>query len=117
MCKEKDTAYHEELYKWEKIVNPYIESLPFEKKEIVFIKIDTELESEVSGHSVWGIGYTNSAVVERTPLTISFKDGENIITRTIEYQGLKVDLGHGFEPGIYNAKVYLPQSYSFTNLK
>ncbi|MES1045568.1 hypothetical protein FOA22_13955 [Heyndrickxia oleronia] len=114
------------------IVNPFIESLPIEKKEIIYIKIDTELSHEIEGESIWGIGYTKSTPVERTPLTVSFKD-QGIVTKTnwfethmelteeekpfIEFQRLKRNLGYGVNAGYYNVKVYLPRSYQFTEIK
>lgn len=107
---------------------PYINSLPTQKKEIVYIKIDPELGYDVQSNE-W---YTYSVPVKLTPLTISFK-GNGIETYTnwyeshmeltkeqkpyAEYKKLDVDLGNGVNAGMYNTKVYLPESYSFTDIK
>lgn len=64
---------------------PYIESLPVEKREIVYIKIDTELSHEVSGQHFLYYGYTRSSEVQRTPLIISYK-GNGITTETDWYE-------------------------------
>jgi hypothetical protein len=124
--------------KWKKdYVIPYIHSLPLEKQEIVYIKIDPELSSETEGSHLFGTGYTYTKQVERTPLTISFKDN-GVATETdwlethmeltdeekpyVEYYRLneKIDVSyepHQVEPGRYDMKVYLPESYEFTDIK
>ncbi|MFF2532333.1 hypothetical protein ACFVS2_25825 [Brevibacillus sp. NPDC058079] len=124
------TAFNVDVEKWKnEIANPYIESLTSEKKEIVFIKIEAELGARASSYR-----YTSKTEsVERTPVTVSFKDGNNVVTRTewyettmeladdevpyLEYKNLTVNLGHGIIPGIYNAKIHLPKSYRFTEIK
>lgn len=114
------------------IAKPYIESLDVEQREVVFIKIDPELSHEVYGSSSFGSGYTRSEEVQRTPLTVSFKEN-GITTLTnwyetrmelteeakphIKYQKLNRDLGNGIKKGFYNIEINLPDSYEFTDIK
>ena len=128
-----DKETYDGVSAWEKdIAIPYIESLPVEKKEVVYIKIDPELSHETTGYYLFGNGYTTSKEIQKTPLTVSYKDN-GVVTRTdwyqtkmelteeekpyIEYQELKKDLGHDIYAGMYNVKVYLPKSYEFTDIK
>lgn len=128
-----DTETHDGITPWRnEVAKPYIESLPVERKEIVFIKIDPELSHETHGNTFWGTGYTRSTAIEKTPLTVSYKDN-GIATRTdwyeahmeltdeekpyIEFQRLSSNLGHEINAGLYNVKVYLPESYEFTDIK
>ncbi|MFO1442850.1 hypothetical protein KDN24_06430 [Bacillus sp. Bva_UNVM-123] len=130
---KEDEIFNIKVIEWEnEYVKPFIESLPKQKKEIIYIKIDPELSHEVTGQAWWGTGYTRSTAVERTPLTVSYKD-KGIVTKTswyeaymeltdeekpyVEYQYLEKDLGHGIKKGIYNTKVHLPESYTFTDIK
>ncbi|ADO59419.1 hypothetical protein [Paenibacillus polymyxa] len=130
--KETD-IYDAKVESWRQTVaKPFIESLPKEKKEIVYIKIDPELSEKVEGFSFWGTGYTTSSEVARTPLVISYKD-QGIRTKTnwyetymeltndkkpyIEYQRVTKDLGHDIKAGDYNTKIYLPESYEFQEIK
>ncbi|MFF2532335.1 hypothetical protein ACFVS2_25835 [Brevibacillus sp. NPDC058079] len=125
---EKD-AHVQDVERWKKtVVKPYIDSLPKEKKDIVFIKIESQLATE-SGGNRW---YIDSSEVKLTPLTVSFKD-EDITTLTswynasmkltneekpyIEYQKVPRYLGHGVDAGYYNVKVHLPETYTFTEIK
>lgn len=126
---DKRDAYLNEEKKWkEEVAMPYIESLPKERREIVFIKIDPEL----GGKSERG-RYSHPQNVELTPLTISYVDNDTVVTRTewyktymkltdetkpyIEFQRLEQDLGHDVNKGVYNAVVYMPKSYEFTDIK
>jgi uncharacterized membrane protein len=130
---KEDAEYQKEVNKWrENLAKPYIESSPIEKKEVVYIKIDPEMSVKVEGSSWWGNGYTRSSVIERTPLTVSYKDN-GISTRTnwfethmeltkedkpyIEFYRLPRDLGHNVNKGLYNVKIHLPESYKFTDIK
>lgn len=123
----------DEVDKWKnEVVKPYIESLPIEKKEIVFIKIDPELDYRIDERYILGTGRTTISAVEKTPVVVSYKD-KGIVTKAfwyetdmdltkkdkpyIEFQKLEHDLGHGIEPGIYNVKIHLPESYEFTEIK
>ncbi|WCF11601.1 hypothetical protein NDS46_30105 (plasmid) [Paenibacillus thiaminolyticus] len=129
-----NVEYNTEVEKWKnEFVAPYIKQLPVQKNEIIYIKIEAQLGTDVNGQRTLGSGYINSTNVERTPVTVSFKDGEEVITRTdwfqtsmelsdeekpfIEYQRLEHDLGHGIEPGFYNVKIHLPKSYTFSEIK
>ncbi|MBP1309297.1 hypothetical protein JOD82_002317 [Paenibacillus sp. 1182] len=132
LSKEQD-IYDTKVETWRQTVaKPFIESLPKEKKEIVYIKIDPELSQKVDGFSYWGTGYTRSSELAQTPLVISYKD-QGIRTKTnwydtfmeltsdkkpyIEYQRVSKDLGHGIKAGDYNTKIYLPESYEFMEIK
>jgi hypothetical protein len=125
-----DEIKDKQINKWKtEVAYPYINSLPIEKKEIVFIKIDPELSHDVKGNSF----YTYSTPVQLTPLAISYVDDGGIVTITrwtetrmeltdkekpyIEFQELKKDLGNGVDKGLYNVKVYLPRNYKFTDIK
>ncbi|WCF11602.1 hypothetical protein NDS46_30110 (plasmid) [Paenibacillus thiaminolyticus] len=132
VAQEKD--YHRMINDWrEKVATPFIESLPVEKKEIVFIKIEPELSPNVKGSSFLGTGYTYTTQIEKTPLTVSYKD-KGVVTKTdwyeaymeltadedspfIEFQRVEKDLGHGIKAGIYNSRIFLPESYKFTDIK
>jgi hypothetical protein len=119
-----------QINKWKtEVAYPYINSLPIEKKEIVFIKIDPELSHDTKG----SLFYTYSTPIQLTPLVISYIDDGGVVTITrwtetkmeltdkekpyIEFQELKKDLGNGVDKGLYNVKVYLPRSYKFTDIK
>jgi|GEM_PF-5536384 len=104
---------------------PYIQSLAPEKREIVYVKIDTEIDTRKPL-------YTYPNPIFLTPLTVSFK-ANGIETYTnwyearmeltneekpyIEFKRVTSDLGHGVTAGLYDVKVYLPESYKFTDIK
>lgn len=128
-----DVTVDDQISKWEKkVAAPYVNNLPVEKKEIVFIKIDPEMTAKTKGSLLYGSGYIDSRVVEKTPITVSFKDN-GVVTRTdwyqtkmeltknekpyIEFQRLDKNLGHSFKKGLYNVRVHLPESYEFTDIK
>lgn len=110
----------------EKIVAPYIEALPTEKREAVYIKIDSELTNKIQHR------YTSDKTIERTPLTVTFKEN-GLTTQTnwmeahmeladeetpyVTYQYVPKKLGKGISKGYYNLKVYLPKNYKFTDIK
>lgn len=127
---DKTKQYNDSIDKWKnEMVLPYIESLPKEKSEIVYIKIDPEMGNTVN----YGHYYTYVKTKKLTPLTISYVDEDTLVTETnwyetnmkltdeskpyVEFQRLEKDLGHGIDKGIYNAVVYLPKSYTFTEIK
>lgn len=114
---------------WKKeVALPYISTLHEYNKEIVYLKIDPELSYSVSSYPI----YTYSKEIQRTPLTVSFKD-KGIVTVTnwfetrmeltndtkpyVTYKQLDVNLGHDINKGMYDVKVYLPESYKFTDIK
>ncbi|ALS22101.1 hypothetical protein [Paenibacillus naphthalenovorans] len=125
-----DMNKEEELIeKWKsEVAYPYISKLPEEKREVVYIKIDPELSHKKTG----GWLYTYSTEVQRTPLTISFK-GNGVETYTnwyethmelsheqrpyVTFKRLERDLGHNVNKGLYDVKVYLPDSYQFIEIK
>lgn len=128
-----DMTVDDQISKWEKkVAAPYVNSLPVERKEVVFIKIDPEMTAKTQGRLLYGSGYIDSRVVEKTPITVSFKDN-GVVTRTdwyqtkmeltknekpyIEFQRLDTNLGHSFKKGLYNVRVHLPESYEFTDIK
>ncbi len=125
---QDDSKEQELITKWKnEVAYPYINSLPTEKHEIVYIKIDPELSHDTRGY--W---YTYSVPIKLTPLTVSFKY-RGVETYTdwyethmeltderkpyIEFKELKYNLGNGVNVGMYNKKVYLPESYEFTDIK
>lgn len=129
---QKD-EYNNKINEWRSTyAKTYVESLPKEKKEIVFIKINPELGTQVNINNFWTSGYTIKSSVERTPVTVSFKDN-GIKTRTdwyethmeltkeekpfIEFQRLTKDLGNKVNAGLYNVKIYIPESYKFNDIK
>lgn len=132
-AEKENKLLEEEIAEWkEDVALPYINSLEREQKEIVFIKIEPELSHETKGSMVFGSGTITSSPVEKTPISVSFKDG-GVITRTdwvetrmeltdqskpyIQFQRLTKDLGHGIKAGYYNPKVFLPESYEFKEIK
>ncbi|UNY39950.1 hypothetical protein KLEB273_gp094 [Bacillus phage vB_BauM_KLEB27-3] len=90
------------------------------------------LDYRIDETSILGTGRTTISTVVKTPVVVSYKD-ESIVTKAfwyetdmdltekdkpyIEFQKLQHDLGHGIEPGIYNVKIHLPESYEFTEIK
>jgi hypothetical protein len=112
---------------------PFIESLPKEKREIVYIKVDPELAEKTAGEYLWGNGYTHSTEVKKIAFTVMYKDGTHFQQKTnwydasgeltkeekpyIEFQRLPKNLGHGIKAGDYNSKVHLPDNYQFTDIK
>ncbi|MBP1308973.1 hypothetical protein JOD82_001993 [Paenibacillus sp. 1182] len=125
--------YDSDIEHWKKeIAMPYIHSLPVKKSEVIYIKIDPELGTDVMNIDPF-YNLTNSKEVRRTPVVVSFKEEGEVTTTTdwlttsmelsdgekpyIEYQRLDRDLGHDVNAGIYNAKIHLPKSYTFTDIK
>lgn len=110
---------------WKKqIAVPFIEGLPVEKRDIVFVKIDTKASTKNSTTSF----YTHPNDSRLTPLLIGFNEEELITERGnyetymvlkssetpyLEYQNVTKTLGKGFKKGYYNVKVYLPNNYQF----
>lgn len=114
---------------------PYINSLPKEKHEVIFVKIEASSSQKIKDNGLW----LYSQEVQRTPLTISFKGDTGIETQTywyatdmsltpeqrpyVEYTVLPEDLGADkegnvqFWAGRYNHKIYLPENYQFTDIK
>ena len=130
---KENKLLEEEIAKWKsEVAFPYINSLEREEKEIVFIKIEPELSHETKGSMVFGTGTITSSTVEKTPISVSFKDG-GVVTRTdwvetrmelteqskpyIQFQRLTKHLGYGIKAGYYNPKVFLPESYEFKEIK
>lgn len=119
----------EQTVKWkEEVAKPYISTLSIQSKEVVFIKINTEISQKMTGNH-----YYTSKEVKRTPLTISFKEDDGLTTLTnwyetkmvltdkeepyVEYQYVQKNLGHGYKQGYYNVKIFLPKDYKFTDIK
>lgn len=118
------------IEKWkDEVAYPFIESIPAEKKELIFVKIDPEITTENVGRPKKK--YTKE--IQETPLSISYKDDGEVVTVTdwmstkmhlttdkkpyVGFQVLEKDLGHGIDAGVYNFEVYLPDDYSFTDIK
>jgi hypothetical protein len=109
------------------VAYPYIHSLPDEKAEIVYVKIDPEIKTEIRGRLYI---YSTSSML--TPLTISFKaNGVETYTNWfdtsmsltdhdrpyITFKRLRYNLGNGVEAGMYQPMIYLPETYKFTDIK
>jgi hypothetical protein len=120
--------------KWEnEYVKPYYNSIPFEKYEIVYVKIDPEISNETRGSIIFGSGYINTSTENLTPLVVSYKENGRVITYSnwldtqmvltdedkpyIEFKRVPSNLGHDYNAGIYEVKVYLPEGYEFTDIK
>ncbi|ADO59736.1 hypothetical protein [Paenibacillus polymyxa] len=123
--------YVSEVEKWKKEqAYPYIKALPIEKLEIMKIETDSKAVSKTNIFKMFPD--VNDNKLGRTPLTLSFKVGDEVFTITeslqtsmelsneekpyIEFQNLERDLGHGVNAGAYNAKVHLPKSFALTNI-
>jgi hypothetical protein len=120
--------------KWEnEYVKPYYNSIEKQKHEIVFVKIDPEISNITSGDLVFGTGSISTDTKKLTPLVVSYKDEGKVITYSnwldtqmvltdqdspyIEFKRVPRDLGHDYNAGIYEVKVYLPEGYKFTDIK
>ena len=127
----------ENIRKWrQEYAIPYINSLPTEKRNVVFIKIEASATQEIKDNGL----YLRSEEVRRTPLTVSYKDKGEIITRTDWYgtnMGLSLDEKPYLEfvilpepvgvtedgkkaefwAGEYNHQVFMPNNYQFTEIK
>lgn len=126
----RDGTYRDKITEWKNfMVEPYIESLPKNRMEVISVKIKPELSHKLEGYYNWRDNVTDSVEVHQMPLTVTFKDRDQILTLTncfgismnltdeetpyIEYQTLNVGLGHGIELGNYNLKLFLPANYTF----
>lgn len=142
-CHASSTAMEQQdkidanIAKWkQEYAIPYINTLPTEKREVVFVKIEANSSQEIKDNGL----YLRSEEVHRTPLTISYKDQGEIITRTewystnmglslddkpyLEYSILPEPLGvredgkkAEFWAGQYNHKVFMPNNYEFKDIK
>jgi len=134
---EQTERVQNNIAKWKKdYAIPYINTLPTERREVVFVKIEATSTQELKDHG----GYLRSQEVNRTPLTVSYKDNGGVVTKTdwynanmgliaddkpyIEYVNLPEPLGvrddgkkAEFWAGQYNYMVYLPMNYQFTDIK
>lgn len=133
MAKASADKYDEDVEKWKtEVAIPYLEEQAKVQKEIIFMKIEAEMSHETTGTSLFGTGTIQSKEVQRTPMTISYKD-VGIVTVTdwyetnmeltegeepyAEFYDIPVDLGHGLDAGVYGLKVFLPSDYKFTDIK
>lgn len=120
------------IEKWKKdVAYPYIQSLPEQQGEIIYIKIEPQIQ--YTGLLSIGWGYRAITREMLQPLTISYKKDKGIVTQTswynadmsltsnvspyVKYQVLPRDLGNGVNAGIYYPTVYLPNNYKFTDIK
>jgi hypothetical protein len=125
-----DDLKNDEIEKWrQEYVYPYIQTLPLQKSEVIYLKITPQIEYNLS---YW---YGSRMSKEKLqPLTVTFKkDKESLITDTnwydasmsltneskpfIEYFEFNEKLPYEVRTGIYYPKVYLPNSYVFTDIK
>lgn len=124
-------SQNKEVDKWKtKVVTPFVESLPVEKREVVYIKMESKQTSQ--NEKIDKITYTSPS--NTTLVTISYKelnkeiksitsevnlvlDLEDKDKPYVKYRQVKKDLGHGMDAGIYNMEVHLPENYKFTEIK
>lgn len=125
------------IEEWKKVYAiPYINALPVEKRNVVFIKIEATSTQELKDHGM----YLRTEEVHRTPITVSYKDMGAIVTKTDWYatdMGLSLDdkpyyqftilpepLGvredgkkAEFWAGQYNQQIFMPNNYEFKEIK
>lgn len=122
-----------EYDKWKADAYQFIENLPVEKHEIVYIKIDPEMASSTSGVFFLGSGAIHTTIKKATPVTVAYKDEDEVFVETfwtntnmklseddipyLSFQNLSKPLGHGIKAGWYNPIVHLPKNYVFTDIK
>lgn len=109
-------------------VTPLIESIPTSESEVIYLKVDNEME--VEGYLYFGTGTIDSSLL--STFSIMYKDDNEVkplvmkafpvmtleenSTPTITYKHLKADLPY-VEKGMYNMKLHLPVNYKFTDIK
>ena len=127
---ERDNYKKELIEQWKhEVAYPYIEQQPLQKSEVAFIKISNEIE-----YTYFGGGKRWMDKAYLTPMTISYKtENKELLTVTkwfdtsmsltsetkpyVEYHHLKHDLPHDVKKGDYYPKIYLPEDYTFTEIK
>lgn len=122
-----------EYDKWLSDAHQAIEELPVESYEIVYIKIDPEMSSDIGGVFFLGSGSIHTKIERATPVTVAYKDGDEVFVETfwantnmklseddtpyLAFHNLPKSLGHGIEKGWYNPVVHLPRNYEFKEIK
>ncbi|MBM7598247.1 hypothetical protein JOC34_000604 [Virgibacillus halotolerans] len=122
-----------EYTKWEEDALNYIENLPQEKYEVVYIKLDPESTTDVRGTFFLFSGSIHSKIEKSTPVTIAYKVDDEIRYETfwtktnmklskddkpyVTFKNLPKNLGHGIDKGWYNPTVHLPSDYEFIDIK
>lgn len=112
----------------EEYAYPLIDELPITTREVIYIKVDNEME--VTGKFNRGYGEINSNMI--TVYNIMYVDNGEVKTATIEatthvstsddikptihYKELKANLPY-VEKGMYDVLLNLPSNYEFTDIK
>lgn len=120
---EKEINEYKESYAY-----PLIDSLPITTSEVIYLKVDSEME--VTGRFNRGYGEINSNMI--TVYNIMYIDNGEVKTATIEatthvsttddikptihYKELKADLPY-VEKGMYDVLLNIPKDYEFTDIK
>ena len=126
------TEFDEDKWKNQYVI-PFYNSIPTEKHEIVFVKIDPEIKTSIYGGSFLGAGMVTTSTEKLTPLIVSYKDDGAVNTYTswidskmtltketnpyIEFKRVPKDIDNEYKAGIYEVKVFLPEDYKFTDIK
>ncbi len=61
---------------------PFLKTLPLHKQPLIYLKIDPEIETTVSGDFSFGTGTIESESQLLTPMVMSYKDNGKIVTHT-----------------------------------
>lgn len=124
---KSENEYEGKIQKWKmEIVEPYIRSLPTEKKEIASIEID---QTEPGYKTIYKNDAYQSNKEEIRLFVITYEDNGKLVTdkkhykimRTltedekpyIEFKRLKESLGYDINPGTYEEKLYIPKTYQW----
>lgn len=122
-----------EYGEWLSDSHDFLEGVPTERYEVLYIKIDPEMSSKTSGVFFLGVGDIRTKIERATPVTVAYKDKDEVAMKTfwsstnmqlgedespyLTFQDLPEDLGHGIEAGWYNPVIHLPSNYQFTDIK
>lgn len=117
-----DTWTHHAAY-------PYINSLPVQHHDIVYIKVQDTSETtgagglftfSISSHDITHVLvlYRDNGQIKKMDMQakMSMKLGQND-TPYITFQQLRHNLGNGINAGLYNPTVYLPKNYKFSTIQ
>lgn len=87
-----------QIEQWkQEVAQPYLKSLPARNHPLIYLKIDPEIETEVSGLVTFGSGDISSESELLTPMVMSYQDGGRVITRTERFPS-EMDLSASDKP-------------------
>jgi hypothetical protein len=127
---EQVKEHLQELEEWKtETADPFIESLPNKTQELAYVKISPDSANTDFYHTD-----SNTKDTKRVRLTVAYTDTEgNLVTKTgwieakmtldekakpyMDYKQLDKSLGNELSKGLYNAKIYLPKNFTFTEIK